>query len=128
MLKELVKRKVLYSAGPNPNMGALGGFSIGSKWQMLKPMDELVKDPVNEFAFHAPTIEVGELPTTPKHNYAKKINRSVFDGLNRMDAIQSLCLSFTCPRRPSDKWESVLCYVSVLATGKKYSAQESFCE
>ena len=72
---------------------------------MLKPMDEIVEDPVNEFTFRAPTIEEGKLPTTPKHNYAKTINRPVFAGLNRMDAIQSLCLLFTCPRRPSDKWE-----------------------
>ena len=71
MLKELVKRKVPYCEGPNPSMEALTGFPIGSKWQMPKPTNYVIADPVNEFAFYAPTIKEGKLPSTLKHNYAK---------------------------------------------------------
>ena len=78
MLKELVNQKIPDCAGPNPNMEALGGLHIGSKWHMLKPTDEIIVDPVNEFLFRAPKIEEGKLPTTLKHNYAEKIDCPVF--------------------------------------------------
>jgi hypothetical protein len=50
-------------------------------------MDETIEDPVNEFAFRAHTIEAGELPAAPKHNYAEKINCPMFAGLNRMKEV-----------------------------------------
>ena len=83
MLRECVAKKLpIVEGGPTKDAAALGGFPVGSKWNMLVPLLAAVPDPVNEFAFRPPTLGEGESPTTPKHNYAKRFDRPVFTGKN----------------------------------------------
>ena len=63
---------------PIANMKELGGFPPTASWNILEHTDEVVLDPVKEFAFRAPTLEDSDNPTTPKHNYNETFYRPVF--------------------------------------------------
>ena len=83
MLRKFVAQKMpIVEGGPDKDAAALGGFPVGSKWKMLDPLPAPVSDPVNEFAFRPPTLDEGESPTTPKHNYEETFDRPIFTGKN----------------------------------------------
>ena len=69
---------------PIANMKDLGGFPPTERWNILEHTDEVVLDPVNEFAFRAPTLEEADNPTTPKHNYNETFDCPVFTGNSRV--------------------------------------------
>ena len=83
MFRACVAKKLpIVEGGPSKDTAALGGFPVGLKWKILVPLVSHVLDPVNEFAFCPPTLDEGECPTTPKHNYAERFDRPVFTGKN----------------------------------------------
>ena len=65
-------------------MKELGGLPPTARCNILEHTDEVVLDPVNEFAFRAPTLEEADNPTTPKHNYNETFDRPVFTGKIRV--------------------------------------------
>ena len=69
---------------PIANMKELGGFPPTARWNILEHTNGVVLDPVNKFAFCAPTLKEADNPTTPKHNYNKKFDRTVFTGKSRV--------------------------------------------
>jgi len=63
-------------------MNALSGFPVGSSWRLLEPNSE-APEPVNEFAFHAPTDDPERLPTKVKQNYKETWQRPEFTGQDK---------------------------------------------
>ena len=55
-LRTCVESKMPITNKPISNMKELGGFPLTARWNILEHTDEVVLDPVNEFAFRAPTL------------------------------------------------------------------------
>jgi hypothetical protein len=57
-----------------PSQAQIAGFSVTAKWKVLQPLEEVVQEPTNIFASHAPTIPAEDAAFVPvKHNFSKKI-------------------------------------------------------
>ena len=72
-LRTCVDSKMQITNEPIANMKELGGFPPTERWNILEHTDEVVLDPVNEFAFRAPTLEEADNPTTPKTQLQRDI-------------------------------------------------------
>ena len=84
-LRTCVESKTPITNEPIANMKELGGLPSTARWNILEHTDEVVLDPVNEFAFRAPTLKEADNPTTPKHNYNDKFDSPVFMGKRRAE-------------------------------------------
>jgi ribosomal protein L37AE/L43A len=80
MLKQCVEKRMPIVQGITKDMQVLSGFPVGSRWRELQPGGDVVLDPVNEFAFHAPTDDPDALPRVQKQNFDEVWDRPVFSG------------------------------------------------
>jgi len=82
MLKQCMEKGMGIVEGVTKDMQVLSGFPVGSRWKELQPGDDIVPEPVNEFAFHAPTDNPEALPRVQKQNFDETWDRPVFKGRN----------------------------------------------
>ncbi len=75
MLKQCMEKGMGIVEGVTKDMQVLSGFPVGSRWKELQPGDDIVPEPVNEFAFHAPTDNPEALPRVQKQNFDETWDR-----------------------------------------------------
>jgi hypothetical protein len=82
MLYDCMAQELPLVSVSRKDMQVLSGFPVGSRWKQLEPSTEIVPDPANDFAMHAPTDDPEHLPTVPKQKFDEQWDRPVFKGRN----------------------------------------------
>ena len=80
-LRKAIEDKLAIQTVDDANKKGLMAFPSTAKWRTLQPIEEPVKEPVNQFARRAPTVPVTDEFSIPtKHEFRETFEREEFTG------------------------------------------------